>query len=172
MVTIISSVRTDLVDFSLVIDFLQETIAGDAVSKNFRPDLPGNEYPTLNTKPPAPGQDSEEYGGLKDWGDSRITLGNDDLYGPRFSGSSPIPEKPLGKKPPTSSGRSNSRETKARTYEEWKPERLPNGNYKRVSSLSLGSGSLPYSRCNHTCKDRNHCRHIWYFNFHHSFELT
>ncbi|KAF9652905.1 P-loop containing nucleoside triphosphate hydrolase protein, partial [Thelephora ganbajun] len=157
---------------SVVTIISSETIAGDAVSRSFRPDLPGNEYPTPNTKPPAPSQDSEEYDASTDRGDSRIILGPDDLCGPCFDGSSPIPSKPQGKKPLVDSGRSNSREIKARTsYGEWKPEQLSNGNYRQVSSLSLDSG-LSRFRCNHTCKDRDNCRHIWYFHTHHSFRIT
>ena len=131
VVTIISSVGTDRVYFDPTIDLLQETIAGDAVSQSFRPDLPGSEYPTPNTKPPAPGQDSEEYGGSMDRGGPPIVLDHDYHHEPPFFSSSPIPNKPQGKKPFASLGGSNSRETKVGTlYEEWKPERLFNGNYK------------------------------------------
>ena len=172
VVTVISSVRADLVGFDLVIDLLQETIAGDAVSHSFRPDLPGSEYPTPNTKPPAPGQDSEEYREPVNRGASPTILDCDD-HEPRFSSPSPAPIKIQGKKPLVGSERSNSRERKVGTsYEEWRPERLSNGNYRRVSSLDLGSGPLPCLRCNHTCKDRNNCRHIWYFSIRHSFRLT
>lgn len=134
IVTIIGSVRTDLDDFYLVIDLLQETIAGDAVSRSFRPDLPGNEYPTLNTKPLAPSQDPEEYDGVV-WerGDSQTILNPYDLHGPRFFSSSPIPNKPQTqvKKPLAGSGRSNSREAMVGMPSgEWKPEQLSNGNYK------------------------------------------
>jgi len=145
IVTIIGSVRTDLDDLHLAIDLLQETIAGDAVSRSFRPDLPGNEYPTLNTKPPVPSQDHEEHNGVV-WerGGSQIIPNPHDLHGPRFSSPSPVPSKPQARaKPLAGSGRSNSREAKVGIpYGEWKPKQLSNGNYKQVSSLSFGFG--PY----------------------------
>ena len=78
-----------------------------------------------------------------DPGDSRITFDPENLHGSRFTSRSPIPSKPQANKPLVGSGRSNSMEKKAGTsYEEWKPEQLSNGNYKRVSSLSLHPG--PY----------------------------
>jgi len=141
VVTIIGSVSADLVGFDLVIYLLQETTAGDAVSRSFRPNLPGNEYPTVNTKPPAPGQNSQEYGGLAGRGDSPIAV---ELHEPRFSSPNHTLTELQGKKPLVGSGRSNSRETKAGTsYGDWKPEQLSNGNYRQVSCLSFGSGPLP-----------------------------
>lgn len=173
VITIIGSVGSDSVDFALVVDLLQETIAGDAVSRSFRPDLPGNEYPTPNTKPPASSQDFEGYGEPTDRGGSQIVLDRDDIYGTRFSGSSPIPNKPQGKEALAYSGRSNPKEINVGTsYGEWKPERLSNGNYRRAYSPILGSGPLSCFRCNHTCKDRNNCRHIWYLNIHRALRLT
>ena len=132
VVAIIGSVRTDLVGFNLVIDSLQETIAGDTVSRSFKPDLPGNEYPTLNTKPLAPSQDSEEYGGPVDQGDSRIRFNSDNLNGTRFSSPSPAPNKPKrSKEPLAGSGKTNLRETNVGTpHGERKPEQLSNGNYR------------------------------------------
>lgn len=136
VMTVISSVRTDHVCFEFVVNLLQETIAGDVVSRSFRPGLPGNEYPTPNTKPSAPSQESDEYGRLTDRGDSQVMSNPDDIHGPRFS--SPIPNEPQMKKHLAGSGRSNSRGMKIGTsFEEWKPERLSNGNYRYASSLSL-----------------------------------
>ena len=167
VVTIIGSVGAGPVYSPLVIDLLQETIAGDAVSRSFRPNIPGNEYPTPNTKPPASGQEIEEHGELTDRGDSEIIFDPDDIHGTRFSSSSPALNKGQGKKPLAHSGRSNPKEIKAGTpYGEWKPEQLFNGNYRRAHSLMSGFGPLWCSRCNHTCKDRNNCRHIWYSNVH------
>ena len=143
VVTIIGSVGADPVDFALVIDLSQETIAGDAVSRSFRPDLPGNEYPTPNTKPPASGQDFEEYGDPTDQGGSQIIFNPGDIYRTRFSSSSPTPNKGQGKKPLARSGRSSPREIKVGTsYGEWKPEKLSNGYYRRAYSLISGSGPL------------------------------
>lgn len=131
VVTMIGSVGAYPVDFALVINLLQETIAGDAVSRSFRPDLPGNEYPTPNTRPPASGQDSEEYREPTDRGGSQILFNPDDVYGIRFSSSSPTPNKRQGKKPLAHSGRSDPREIKVGTsYGEWRPEQLFNGNYR------------------------------------------
>ena len=138
VVTIISSVRTDLLGFEPVADLSQETVAGDAVSRSFRPGLPGNEYPTLHTKPPAPSQDSEEYDPTER-GDSQIVPNHEGLYGPRFSNSSPIPNEPRGRIPLGGSRRSNSRERGVGTsHSEWKPEQLSNGNYRQAPSFSLG----------------------------------
>lgn len=139
VITIISSVGTDPFSFALVIELLQETIAGDGVSRSFRPDIPGNEYPTPNTKPPTPSQDFEEYGEPTDRGVSQISFNPDDLYDPHFSSRSPTPNKSQGRKPLADPGRSNQKEARVVTsYGEWKPEQLSNGNYRRVCSLSLG----------------------------------
>lgn len=173
VVTMIGSVGAYPVDFALVIDLLQETIAGDAVSRTFRPDLPGNEYPTPNTKPPASSQDFEGYGEPMDRGGSQIVLNRDETYETRFSSSSPLQNKCQGKEPLAHLGRSNPREIKlGPSYGEWKPEQLSNGNYRRAYSLILGDRPLPCFRCNHTCKDRNNCRHIWYSNIHRTLRLT
>ena len=131
VVAIISSVRTGLTTLDPTIDPSQETVAGDAVLRSFRPDLPGYEYPTPNTKPPAPSQDSEEYSELMDREDSRITLNPDSLCRSRFTSSSPILNKFQVKKPSAGSWRSNSKEVNVGTLnEEWKPKQLSNGNYR------------------------------------------
>ena len=128
VVTIIGSVRATIVGFSPDTNLLQETVAGDTLSQSFRPELPGDEYPTLNTKPASSSQDSEAYGGLKGkHGPPQIAPGLDEHHGrPRFSGQIPIPNKPLA-----NLGGSDSRLSKIETsYMDWKPEQLANGNYR------------------------------------------
>lgn len=138
VVTIISSVRTDLTGCWFFTYLSQETIAGDAVWRSFRPEIPGIEYPTLNTKPQATSQDSEEYGETVDLGNSQVTFNPENLHGSRFSSPSPTPSKLRVTKSPVDPGRSNLRETKAGiSYEGWKPEQLSNGNYRWVSCLNL-----------------------------------
>lgn len=62
----------------------------------------------------------------------------ENFHGPRFSSPSSIPSKLQAKKPLVASGRPNSSDAKVGTsYEAWKPEQLPNGNYRQVSSSSL-----------------------------------
>lgn len=42
------------------------------------------------------------------------------------------------------------------------PKQLPNGNYEYVLSTQLHLNHSRWSRCNHTCKDKAQCRHLWY----------
>lgn len=102
-------------------------IAGDALSQSFRPELPGSEYPTLNTKLAASSQESESHGGLeRERGAPQIAPGPVNLRGqPRFSGPTAVPNEHLDL------GGSNLRFSKVKaSYMEWEPEQLDNGNYR------------------------------------------
>lgn len=72
-----------------------------------------------------------------DLGGSLITPNPGNLHEPHFTHSSPIPNKPQAKKPLASSGRSNSREMIGTSYEGWRPEKLPNGNYRQIPAPRL-----------------------------------
>jgi hypothetical protein len=50
-------------------------------------------------------------------------------------------------------------------YSLTRPEMLPNGRYMYEGVYALCCLSQHTSRCNHSCKDKSTCRHLWYASF-------
>jgi hypothetical protein len=63
--------------------------------------------------------------------------------------------------------------TDKREYCHTRPEMLPNGRYRYNGVYTLCCLLLHSFRCNHSCKDKSTCRHLWYASFLlHSINLT
>ncbi|KAK0497004.1 hypothetical protein EDD18DRAFT_1462647 [Armillaria luteobubalina] len=129
-----------------------ESVAGVTVTKFYKPDISASQYPTRNTRPKTSLeleiQDYKEdprfwdmMDGIIDSSDNKAELRD-------------LTEKEATKNKPSSNILEVLDDTKT-------SKKLPNGNY--LSLLFAGPFSMKAdkkNRCNHSCKDRNKCRHL------------
>ncbi|KAK0484062.1 Sec63 Brl domain-containing protein [Armillaria novae-zelandiae] len=128
-----------------------ECVAGVTVTKSYKPDISASQYPTRNTRP----QTSLELE-IQDYKEDPKFW---DMMDGVDSFDDKAEVKDLTKKEATKNKPSSSilevlNDTKM-------PKKLPNGNY--LSLLFAGPFSMKANkkhRCNHSCKDRNKCRHL------------
>lgn len=127
---------------SIVVTISSETVAGVAVQKLYKPDIAPSEFPVLDTRPPAalikveqPMADQQStIASATDFTVSRVSQ---DLEGIKDEQTPTLHVKDI---------RGGSKVLQNLNKPGSKNKVLPNGNYE----------------CNHSCKEKAQCRHLWY----------
>ncbi|TBU35674.1 P-loop containing nucleoside triphosphate hydrolase protein [Dichomitus squalens] len=146
---------------SIVAYVTSDTYAGITVSASYKPKLESSAFPVPNTRP----QDSmtRDLEGLEDVANFWNMEGDgfDEAQDTR-------PTDNTYKECTGSIGRSKEQLIADTHYEpavasSAPSKQLANGNFEFVLSLFFSRGYIDQlSRCNHTCKDKTKCRHLWY----------
>ncbi|KAF9495867.1 P-loop containing nucleoside triphosphate hydrolase protein [Pleurotus eryngii] len=125
---------------SILVYIASESLAGVGIIESYKPNIPVQEFPTVNTRPLTAVE--QDLVGLDDDPDFwNMAIDDDekedlrpvvvkDLTRDRTSGQQPNPSPPKAPDTP--------------------PKKMPNGKFQ----------------CNHTCKDKFKCRHLWYVFYH------
>ncbi|CAL1705677.1 unnamed protein product [Somion occarium] len=119
---------------SLTVMISSETIAGIAVSKTYKPNVPHNLYPTMNTRPLTLMERDLE--GLEDDPDFWNMSIDDDMDDVVNDAKVPIKDLTMTQDAHANTKIANDKHSTV-------PKKIPKGNYE----------------CNHKCKDKTSCRH-------------